>query len=125
MQQYRRKYFACRPPHPCPDPEDGVNRSNSTFSEHGQIKGNHECIDMVANILTADPFLTLLLGSKGRNSTFSEHGHFTCQIKGNHQMQQHGTCSNYFARRPLPDPGDGVNRSKLNFFRSWSSCISN
>ena len=31
----------------------------STFSEHGhvayQIKGNHECSNMVANILHADP----------------------------------------------------------------------
>ena len=33
---------------------------NSTFSEHGhvayQIKGNHECSSMVANILVVDPF---------------------------------------------------------------------
>ena len=38
-------------------------------------------------------------------------------------MQPHG--SKYFARRPLPDPGDGVNGSKFNFFRTWSCFISN
>ena len=41
-------------------------------------------------------------GSIGRNSTFSELGHFEYQVKGNHQMKQHG--SKYFAHRPLPDP---------------------
>ena len=39
-------------------------------------------------------------------------------------MQQHG--SKYFACRPPPlDPGDGVNRSKFNFFRIWPCCITN
>ena len=33
-------------------------------------------------------------------------------------MQQHGTCSIYFARRH-PHPGDGVNRSKFNFFSEY------
>ena len=33
-------------------------------------------------------------------------------------MQQHG--SKYFARRqPSPDPGDGVNRSKVNIFKTY------
>ena len=41
-------------------------------------------------------------GSIGQNSTFSEHGHFEYQVKGNHQMKQHG--SKYFAHRPLLDP---------------------
>ena len=61
--------------------------------------------------------------SQGQNLTFSEHGHVAYEIKGTHQMQQHG--SKYFASRPLSDPLDGVNRSKLNFFRTWSCCISN
>ena len=39
-------------------------------------------------------------------------------------MQEHG--SKYFARRqPSPDPGDRVNRSKVNFLITWSWCISN
>ena len=78
---------------------------------------------MVAKLLPADTSLTLLLGSKGQNETFSEHGHVAYQIKGNHKMQQHG--SNTFARRHLPDPAIVVKRSKLNFFRTWSSCVSN
>ena len=64
---------------------------NSTFSEHGcvayQIKGNHRCSNMLANILpTFCPqtpnHLTLGVESKGQNSTFSEHGHVAYQIKG-------------------------------------------
>ena len=47
----------------------------STFSEHGhvanQMKGNHECSNMVANILLADPHAPRSIGQK---STFSEHG---------------------------------------------------
>ena len=31
-----------------------------------------------------------------------EHGHIAYQIKGNHQIQQHG--STYSAHRPFPDP---------------------
>ena len=38
----------------------GGGGQNSTFSEHGhvayQIRGNHECSNMVANILSADTF---------------------------------------------------------------------
>ena len=37
----------------------GSKGQNSTFSEHGhvayQIKGNHKCSNMVANVLPADP----------------------------------------------------------------------
>ena len=46
---------------PPPPPTLGVGSKvrNSTFSEHGQvayqIKGNHECSVMVANILPTDP----------------------------------------------------------------------
>ena len=76
---------------------------------------------MVANIFLADrPHpLTLGLGSKGQISTFSKHGHVANQIKGNHEMQQHG--SKYFARR---SPRPKVNRSKVNVFRTWLDCIS-
>ena len=55
----------------------------------------------------------------GVGSTFSEYGHVAYQIKANHEMQQ--LVSKYFAcRPPLPDPGNGVTRSKFNFFRTWS-----
>ena len=102
---------------------------NSTFLEHChvayQIIENHECSNMVANILPAEPApiaQTLGMGSIGQNSTCSEHGHVAYQINGNHEMQQHG--SKCFARRtPLPPPpppssttlGDGFKRSKFNF----------
>ena len=78
MQQHGSKYFTRRPP---------VSKGqNSTFSEHGwvayQIKGNHECSNMVANSLPPDPCI-LGVGSKVHNSTFSEYGHVAYQIKGN------------------------------------------
>ena len=42
------------------------------------------------------------------------------------QLQQHGC--RYFAQRPHPpqppDHGGGIKRSKFNFFRAWSGCIS-
>ena len=47
---------------------------------------NHECSNMVANIL-----LVGRLQPKGHTSTFSEHDHFANQIKGNHE------CSNMVA----------------------------
>ena len=84
MQQRGSKYFARRPPLPTtPTPSMGsVGKKSVFFSVHGhvtyQIKENHKCSNMVANILPADTL----------------------------------------------DPGDGVNRSKFNFFRTWSCCIS-
>ena len=57
MQQHCRKYFSCRPPQPL-ILVLGSKGQNSTLLERGhgayQIKGNHECSDMVANILPAD-----------------------------------------------------------------------
>ena len=64
------------------DTHDPGNRSigqSSAFTEYGhgayQIKENHECSNMVANILLADRSPTTLgMGSIGQNSTFSGHG---------------------------------------------------
>ena len=63
------------PPPPPPPPTLGGNRSKFNFSEQFhvafQIKGNHECSNMVANILPADrptPALTLGLGSNGQKT---------------------------------------------------------
>ena len=76
MQQRGSKYLPADPPPPyTPDPVDGVNRSKFTCSEHShvtyQIKENHECTNMVANILLADPLPppppTLGMGSVGQN----------------------------------------------------------
>ena len=135
MQQHGSKYFAPRPPTHTHTSTLGMGSigKNSTFSEHSQvaykIKGNHECSNVVANILNADPPppSTLGMGSMDqKNHIYSEHGHVAYQIKGNLEMQQHG--SKYFTCRPLPTPmtlGDGVKRSKFNFFRTWPCCISN
>ena len=60
MQQLGSKYFARRPPTPNLTLGMGSVDQNSFFSEHGhiayQIKGNHKCRIMVANILPADPY---------------------------------------------------------------------
>ena len=81
MQQLGSKYFARRPPTPNLTLGMGSVGKNSFFSEHGhiayQIKENHKCRIMVANILPADPYPPL-----------------------------------------PPDPGAGIKRSKLNFFRT-------
>ena len=71
--------------HAYPLPHDSRGwRQNSTFSEHGhvanQIKGNHKCINLVANIQPEDALPNLNLGSKGQISFFSEQGH---KFKGN------------------------------------------
>ena len=72
----------------------GSKVQNSTFSEHGhvayQIKENHECSNVVANILLADT-LTPRMGQIGQNLPFSEHGHIEYQFKGNQKMQQQGS----------------------------------
>ena len=80
MQQHGSKCYACR--RPPPTLGMGSIGQNSTFLEHGhvayQIKGNHECTNMVANILPAEAPptpVTLGMGSIGKKSTFLEHGH--------------------------------------------------
>ena len=105
-----------------PDPEVGVNRSKfNFFSEYGhvayQIKENHKCSNIIANILPADK---PTLGSVGQNSIFFEHGPVAYQIEENHEYSN--IVANILHADSL-DPGDGVNRSKFNFFRSWSCCI--
>ena len=64
MQQHGRTYFVYRPPStPLPDPGVGSKGQKFIFSEHDpvayQIKGNHDCRNMVADILPADPYPTL------------------------------------------------------------------
>ena len=61
MQLHGSKYFACRHPRSwgwVPTLRMGSLGQNATVSEHGhvtcKIKENHECINMVANILPAD-----------------------------------------------------------------------
>ena len=77
-------------PTPPPTLKMGPIGQNSTFLEYVayQIKGNHECTNMVANILSADPSTPnpiRMMRSIGLNSTFSEHDH-AYQIKWNHKI---------------------------------------
>ena len=97
--QHGSKYYACRPP-----PHPRSKGLNSTFLEHGhiahQVKGNHECSNVVANILPAAP-PSPNPGVKMSNLTFAVHGHVAYQIKGNRE------CSNMAANilpaaLPLP-----------------------
>ena len=88
-----------------PDLEVGAGSKgqNSTFLEHGhvayQVKENHECSNMVANILPADPLPPHDLGgSMGQISASSEHGHVAYQSKGNSK------CSNMVANILCTDP---------------------
>ena len=63
MQQHGGKYFAHRRlpdlSSPPPDPVVGVKRSKFNFSEQGhdayQVKENHKCSNMVANICRIPP----------------------------------------------------------------------
>ena len=60
MQQHGSKCFATQTPPPLSPTHlgDGVKGQISTLSEHGhcvyQIKKNHECNNMVANIFPTD-----------------------------------------------------------------------
>ena len=84
---------------------------------HIKIKENHECSNVVANILPADPpppptytstyTPTLWMGSVGKKSFFCTWS-VTYPIKENHK------CCNILSADTL-DPMDGVNRSKFNF----------
>ena len=78
---------------------------NSPLSELShvvyQIKENHECSNMVPNILLTDS-PTLGMGPIGQNLPFSEHGHIEYQFKGNQKMQQQG--SKYLPEMPTPSP---------------------
>ena len=128
MQQHGSKYFGCGPPPPLPPPPNWVIWSNS---EHGHVtyqikKENHKCSNSVVNILLSDPSPPTL-GVKRSKLNLSDQCHVAYQIKGNLE------CSNmvaYILSADLPlhphlDPGGGVNRSKFNFFRTWSCCITN
>ena len=68
---------------------------------HNKLKGIIKCGSMVANILPAYP-PDPAVGVKRSKLNFSEHSYVAYQIKGNHQMQQHGI--ECFAPIPLTDP---------------------
>ena len=117
-------------PHPPLTLGVGSKSQNSTFSEHRhvvfQIKMNHKCTSIVANILpqTLIPNPQPWGGPQGQNASFSEHGHVAIQIKGNHECSK--MVANILpATTPPSGPWGGVNRSKFNFLTKWSCYISN
>ena len=84
---------------------------------HIKLKGITKCSNIVANILPADPPpSTLGIRSIGQNLIYAEHGHVAYQIKGNHEMLQHG--SKYFARRPSHDPRRWGQKVKIQLFQN-------
>ena len=103
-------------PYPTHPKTMGSKGQNSTFSQHGhvayQIKDNHECSKVVANILPEDPPTpTLGMWSVDQKLTLTEHGHVAHQIKKNLE------CSNMVANilpsdphTPTPSPKDWVFR---------------
>ena len=131
MKKHGSKYFVSRPlpdPHPIPLNLGWVQKVNSTFSEYGHlayiIKEFHKCSNVVANIMPNDPPPpTLGMGSTDKLQLFQNM--VLLHIKLKRITKCSSMVANIFSRRPLPDPGDEVNRSKLNFFRTWSFCISN
>ena len=102
----------------------GAKGQNSTFSENDhvadQIKGNHKCSNMVANTLPEDPPPTL--GFKGSKfNLFS-----TCMLHIKLKGITHAATRSQISCLQIPsDPGGGVKRSKFDFFRTKSCCISN
>ena len=99
-----------------------IPRTNQTRAY--QIKGNQVCSNMVANILPMPPPPSPNSGLKCQNSTFSEHGHVAYQVKGNLEssnMVANVLPANTYPSMPPPPPqrGDGVKRSKFNFFKHF------
>ena len=127
------------PPPPPPDPIGGVkgqifkfpNNSVScqyffmeiSHADRGTINMKHIKRDFRSKACVLTLWVNLVVGVKRSKFNFSEHGHVAYQIKENRE------CSNIVANilpadPPYPDPGDVVNRSKSNFFRTWSCCVS-
>ena len=80
------------PPWPCCwDQKVKIQLFQNIIMLHFKLKGIIKRSSLVANILPTDLSITALFGSKGQNSIFSEHCHAAYQIKGNPQMQQHGS----------------------------------
>ena len=60
-------------------------------------------------------------GQKVKNQLFKSMVMLNIKLNG---ITNAATCKEIFCCR-LPNPGDGVKRSKFNFFRTWYCCISN
>ena len=115
----------------CVPPPDGLRWWGQKFkiqpfSEHSHvaylIKGNHECNSKVASILPADPTPTSATwswgwGQKVKILLFQNMVMLHINFKG---ITNAATWQQIIfpCRPPAPDPWDGVNRSKVNLFRT-------
>ena len=80
-----------------------------------QIKGNHECSNMVANILHADPFTDPWDGvNRSKVLLFQNMVMLHIKVKG----------IKTFSCKPPPQPPDAGLGSKFHFIRTWTCCIS-
>ena len=116
-------------PRPVSDPLGGLRGrdQNSTFSEHGhvayQIKGNHGCSNMVANILPANPLPSPPPDPGGQKVKIHFLQNIIISNLIDSRMQKRG--SKYSAHIPSPTPTrpwGRVKRSKFNFLRTWLCC---
>ena len=97
---------------------------NFTFLAHGfvayQIKDNHECSNMVANMLPTDP------QDPWDGVSRSQFNFWQNMVMLHIKLKRIMKAATWLpADPPRPDPGDGVSWSKFSFYRTWSCCISN
>ena len=117
-----------RPPSP-PQPWGWVQKS--TLSEHNhvanQIKWNHECSNMVANILPPDlPPPTLEGGVK--NSKFNMFSNVAYQIKGNDACNIEANI--FYPQTPVPNENSNISEHghvsyQINWNHECSDMIAN
>ena len=91
-----------------------------------KLKGIRKFSKMEANILPTDPPFPTTLGGWGRKveiQLFQKHGHVAYQMKGYHKFSN--MVANILPADPYTSPENEVNRSKFDFFRTWSWFISN
>ena len=108
------------PAHPIPSPQTlgmgsvcQIQLLQDIVMLHIKLKGTTKYSNMIVIILPADTHLTL--GSK-----FNLFKTWSCGISDLRKSQNIATCYQIFCPQTPhpPDPGDGVNRSKFNFFRT-------
>ena len=113
--QHGSKYYARRPPH---RPWGSKLNDFGTWSCVYHIKGKHECSNMVANILPAEPSSPPSPDPGVKRSKFNFSRTWSDCIPNEIESRMRKRGSIYFARKPLlppPDPGGGVKMSKLTF----------
>ena len=100
----------------------GSKRQNSTFSEHDHvayhIKEKHECSNMVANILPAEPSSPPSPDPGVKRSKFNFSRTWSDCIQNQIESQMRNVVAYILPADPLlppPDPGGGVKMSKLTF----------